>query len=310
MRKIIPIILLLVIIVLSAAFVWLNFSIGTLSGKIYLTLKPDQPNTFTQIYSFDLSSKKLEKLENDGFVIITNSFLPGNQVQAFAVFNFGEPMQIYTGNADMTYKKKITRSQTQLKRLPAWSPDGQYIAFAAKDSNEGDLLVPDNWKVYITDLEGNERLISPGSHPMFSPDGKEILALRNDGLYLFDVADKISGKRVLPIVNGSAFLSMKLSLSKDKKMLAWTDIGKSRVYLYKIDSWDKFSINRVKEISVNAFWPVFSPDGKHLALQEIDKVGTTNPRLIAYNLETLEKEKLIDLSEYLQEGMFVTDWQP
>jgi len=50
-------------------------------------------------------------------------------------------------------------------------------------------------------------------------------------------------------------------------------------------------------------------DGKYLVVEEIDfGTETGNPRLVMYNLETLEKEFLLDLNEYEQFAMWINDW--
>jgi len=54
---------------------------------------------------------------------------------------------------------------------------------------------------------------------------------------------------------------------------------------------------------------MFSPDGKYLVVQEIDfNAESSNPRLIMYNVETSEKEFLLDLNEYEQFAMWINDW--
>jgi hypothetical protein len=81
--------------------------------------------------------------------------------------------------------------------------------------------------------------------------------------------------------------------------------------LIEVSSWETLLAEIKNEIQIHAFWPVFSPDSQYLALEEVDWEDGSNPsnqRLVAFNLGTLEKTTLYDLTEYAQDAMYVTDW--
>ena len=108
---------------------------------------------------------------------------------------------------------------------------------------------------------------------------------------------------------------MKFALSRNRNMLVWTNFP-NEVLVFKLN-WNPFNYFLYQKISTGAFWPVFSPDGRYLALQEAKggEFGTsptppTNGRIVVYDLETLEWEELIDLHAYKQTHMWMTDWQP
>jgi hypothetical protein len=86
------------------------------------------------------------------------------------------------------------------------------------------------------------------------------------------------------------------------------------VTVANIDSWRPFLIGDATIYTMRAFWPVFSKDGTYLALEQFDwdvKDATADPenaRLAIINLETQQSEVYADLSDTLQEGLFISEW--
>jgi len=285
-----------------------------LLGKINLTLFKKGGDR-VGLYSYDLEKKELstfygseqEDAITGKFRIQDNLFITSSNYKSSDPFLF----QLWT--IDKNKKtKKITRSETYQKREPAWSPAGDKIAFVARElreSSDKEGLIVNEWDVYISDLKGNEEFITEGTHPLFSSNGKYLIVLKNDGLYLFDIETK-EGKKIWNVENGDASASMKLDVLWNNDMLAWSFVGeKGKLVLFKIHSWDPFRGEVVNIIDTNSFWPMFSPDGKYLVVQEIDfNAESSNPRLIMYNVETSEKEFLLDLNEYEQFAMWINDW--
>ena len=78
-----------------------------------------------------------------------------------------------------------------------------------------------------------------------------------------------------------------------------------------------FSVNLKRETAEHftrfkglSFWPVFSPDGRYLIVQEVDSVtGLDSPHLTAYDLSNDYKKEILDLSDFDQGKMFLTDWK-
>jgi len=326
MKKEYAIILIVLLIVAGSIIFFYNDS-GP-KGKIYLTLTPNSYDSVTSLYAFDLKSKGLEKVYQSNRITITNKFSSDESLQAYAHLiddgSFFGSMQIFIANADGTNERQITKSTTNFKRSPAWSPDGRSLAFVglkAQESDksvpdnwevyEGDMSVPDNWGVYITDFEGNEKFISNGIFPMFSPKGKQLLMLKDDGLYLYDIDDYVNGQRVLNMIGGGAFYNMKVGLSDDGSMLAWANIDHGIIQLYNIHSWSPFNMSVFQTLDSNAFWPVFSPDNRYLVAQKVDLENNipVNQRLVVYDLESFEEETVLDLTDYVQDQMFVDDWK-
>jgi len=118
-----------------------------------------------------------------------------------------------------------------------------------------------------------------------------------------------------------AALFMKLTVSRDGTMLAFTDMWE--VTVFEIVSWEPFQFRLspkrfVVPQQANAFWPVISPDSKYLITQEVakDRDGLDTSYLRVYNLETfksinksIKSVKLFDLDAYNHNVIFVTDWR-
>lgn len=286
-----------------------------IGGKIYLTLQSVYPeNSPLAFYEFSPASKKLNKFPTKENNSLTPRFSNDGKKIVFAAER-GGATEIFTADSDGSDLKQITNGEGEgNKQLPTFSPDASLIAFTLKP--KGRILpFPENRKVYIVGPDGKEKFIANGVNPMFSPDGKSLLILKNDGLHLIDLKTS-KGRLVIPlskeIKGGGAMVSTKLSLSRDGGLLAWTNMERKQVYVLKIVSWEPFQYHFVKTmLDVAAFWPVFSPDGKYLALQEAEWAAPApkNPRLTIYDLKNFQKQMTYDLSTYKQTAMWVTDWR-
>ncbi len=284
------------------------------SGNIHLTLEPIDGSVPQGLYFFNLESKELQTFPiKENIPAITSEISTVDEdIIAFISWDANSLSQIFT--IDTSNKLlKITDSST-LKLSPEWSFSGDDIAYSALElSKAGDFesLMPEDWDVYVTDLKGNETFISDGVYPKWSPNNEKILLMKNDGLYLYSSRGNLNkGKLVWKVVGGEALISsMRLDVSPDGKMLAWSNIESGEIVLININSWETADMSIYKRIPSESFWPVFSPDSKSLVVQEIDyNAVDSNPRLVIYNLNTFTRETVLDLSDFNQGKMFVSDW--
>jgi len=260
------------------------------------------------VYAFDIEKNTLAPyLASSSVSYLTSSFSSDGINLAFS--RIDDAMNIFVKSQTGEEKKMTGNTEVLIRRNPVWSPSGETIAYLGRRDANGNGLNPEEWQIYILNTKnGNERFITNGSNPLFTPGG-DILVLKGDGLYLIDLFTNI-GERVWDVSGGKAFAHMKLNISRDGKYIAWAVPHQSRVIILEVTSWRPFSASIIKEFPSTAFWPVFSPDARWLALQEVDGANTTtpNPRLIIFNLETGDKQTLLDLKSYDNQAMFVTDW--
>jgi tricorn protease len=180
---------------------------------------------------------------------------------ARAAFEFrGE---IVTVPAEKGDDRNLTRSVAAHDRSPAWSPDGQTIAYFSDETGEYELrLAPQDGKGAVRRV----KLAGAGfySGPRWSPDGKLLSYTDNShSLYVLDVASGAAAKissnalyRPGPILDHA--------WSPDSKWLAYTRTGATNlqtVHAWSVDQKKSFAVT---DPMVDAREPVFDPNGKYL----------------------------------------------
>jgi Tol biopolymer transport system component len=177
---------------------------------------------------------------------------------AFISNRYGTP-DIYIMNPDGSGLKRITSTAEEKQELD-WSPNEDYIVFTA-----GNL---DNERVCLVSVEGDSdykvisRYDKKCSYPRWSPDGDEILYVRQDGsflqLYYTDPFGDRGGKYTSKLIQ--------------HWMPAWSPAGDELVYMGgNSNKWSLYSLNVKTGQGENltgrykpAVNPVWSPDGQNL----------------------------------------------
>lgn len=103
-------------------------------------------------------------------------------------YGWGQSMDIYLINVYTGTVDVLLREQKYIMKHPAWSPTGDYLAFAGfkwPRNQVGPLRVDDKMSLYITSRDSvqvrhlmEERIVN---HPTWSPHGDEILYERKEG---------------------------------------------------------------------------------------------------------------------------------
>lgn len=166
---------------------------------------------------------------------------------------------------------------------PAWSPDGQTIAFASRGRSEGGpapLLTPG--EIYIANPDGSDPhaitdTASPGifnTSPTWSPDGRKIAFVRKD---------VVSDLRSINVMNadGSGVVNELIRLSfpdeldwsPDGTRIAFSDLegGTNNIYAIKPDGTELQNLTDFppppspSEEGPGALSPSWSPDGEKIA---------------------------------------------
>lgn len=169
---------------------------------------------------------------------------------------------------------RLTNSPAD-ERDPAWSPDGQRLAYASRQDG--------NWEIYIDDLD----LTTPPTRmtydqsfqggPQWSPDGLFIVyesyqRHQDDNLDIYVVP--VDGSQPAQRVTSSVAPDFSPAWSPDGRRIAfvsWRD-GNQDIYIFSLDNpTDQASVNITNTISRQEDHPVWSPDGRYLAYSALDE---------------------------------------
>lgn len=169
---------------------------------------------------------------------------------------------IYVMNGDGTGVRRVTRTTTQWRHDPAWSPDGRRIAFGVtKPTPEG---------IWVMDADGSTvRRLTNGSAPAWSHDGRRIAFERWDSFgddpSLF-IADA-NGRNVLRLTSESCGVGGCYDLAP-----SWSPNGRTIAFLRGVEpdiyviAPDGTRLRRLARTpSTNEERPAWSPDGQQIS---------------------------------------------
>ncbi len=168
--------------------------------------------------------------------------------------------EIFTVPAKKGTIRNITRTSGIRERSPAFSPDGNWVAYFSDATGE--------YEIYLRkpDGTGEEIEVTGGVHNYpfsleWSPDSKKILFHdQTFSLYYVDIEEKKVHK-----IDEDEWGDMNdYSWSPGSKWIAYSKNGESAygsIYLYNVDEPESY---KVTGDLYNDYNPVFDPDGKYL----------------------------------------------
>lgn len=266
------------------------------------------PELTTRVKASAISQPLLTKTRSEGTLHLAPALSPdGSQVAYFSEKNF---YFVDLWLADATSGKPIRRllksswsSNYETFRFinssASWSPDGQYLAFAAKRGPKDDIVILDvkrNREVTHLTLQ-----LSGVTTPAWSPDGKRIVFTGYDGgLSDLFVIDR-DGKNLTRLTNDK-YADLHPQWSPDGSTIAFTTdrgpetnfanlrIGHFRLALYHLDT-GRIELLKGMDQGKNTD-PQWAPDGKSLAFVS-DRGGVSD--LYLYDLGSGESFQLTSL---------------
>jgi tricorn protease len=240
---------------------------------------------FGAIYLYDLKSGKAHKVDiqvtgdlpelRPHFLNVASRIQDADisSTGLRAVFEArGEILTVPVEKGDI---RNLTKTTGADERSPAWSPNGNRIAYFSDESGE--------YALYIRDQNGlgeaqKVDLGNPGSfffHPTWSPDGKKLAyADKRLNLWYVDLEKKMPVRVFHDRFTGPQQI-FRAAWSPDSKWLAYTHQELSHMRSVFLYSLEKGESRRVTDGMSDAFSPVFDKSGKYLYFLASTDAGPT-----------------------------------
>jgi Tol biopolymer transport system component len=274
---------LLVLVLLAAPLAAFGATAKSRNGKI--SFWSDRMADRAEVYVMSADGSKQRRITNL-YSAKRGAFSSDGRRIAFdgrayaTLFDF----DVFVANADGSNRRRITRGPDR-DLMPAWSPDGQTIAFSRQASEEG---MPAIWLVAANG--SNPRLlVQDGLAPSWSPDGARI-AFEGLGSVAVVAADG-TGSRTIAAGGEPAW-------SPNGRRLAFTRSGD--VWVMQADGSGQRRLTRTVAEELE---PSFSPDGRWLLFSS-DRTGNKD----VYTMRP-DGSGVRNLTRHPAED-WATSWQP
>jgi len=215
------------------------------------------------------------------------------------ISNRGGADDLFVISADGTEEKQLTNTPEAETGLQ-WSADGKQIVFS--------ILLNDASRLYAIDSDGkNQREIGnlPGRTPMLAPDGKRVVFMAGTWTATRLTVSALDGSHAQQITDGSS-IAWNTHWSPDGKRIAFTGRndpnGELAVFVMNADGSERHQLTRIAPEEGGAQWPVWSPNGRQLAIQVNNRQQKNSAHIWIVEVATGAARKLaVHVQPYLDE---------
>jgi tricorn protease len=209
---------------------------------------------------------------------------------------------IFTVAAKHGPTRDITNTPGIMERSPAWSPDGQSIAYFSDESGLYSLHVAPQTGTVIAGAAAVKKFpLAPDAayyfDPVWSPDSKRIAFHDNrQRLYMLDATTGKLTTLVEPDSNGGVGFGGgegDVSWSSDSKWLAYPIVGKNLLQTLFLYSVETGKATPITDPMVSSSFPAFDREGKYLYF-----VASTNSGATQFGLDMTSDLYQVNSSVY------------
>ncbi len=202
--------------------------------------------------------------------------------------------EILTVPAEKGDIRNLTRTPGVMERTPAWSPDGQSIAYFSDESGE--------YALHVTSQSGEgatKKIALAGKSafyfaPRWSPDSKHIAFSDNQlNLWRVDVASGQATKIDTDYFYPYGDFDRDIAWSPDSKWIAYTKYLPNRLHALNVYSLDSGQSTQATDGMSDARYAAFDRDGKYLFFTASTNYGPT-----AHPLDMTSDEHQVTRSVY------------
>jgi TolB protein len=210
---------------------------------------------------------------------------------------------LYVINADGSKELQLTHT-AEHESISGWTRDGKQLIFSVFKNNTS--------SIFAIDSEGkNQHLIGtvPGRSPVISPDGTQVIYATGSWTEMALFVSTLDGKEQRQLNDGKS-IAWNVHWAPDGKRFAFTGRGEKEiaVFVANADGSNNRQLSRVPMDEGAAQWPVWSNDGKRLAIQVSSRSHKDSAHIWLVDVASGESRKLAEHAEdYLDETPF---WFP